>query len=115
MNNRQRWQDWFSLILGVWLFISPFIGVGAGSGPEAWNAVIFGALVAVFSIWALANRQRWEEWLNTAFGVWILIAPFVLQFTNDQAALWNHVIVGVLIGADALWAAGQAGSPHHAT
>lgn len=113
-NTKSRWQDWFSLLLGIWLFIAPMIGVGAATGVAAWNAYICGALVVIFSVWALSRPQKWEEWTNSVLGLWILIAPFVLQFTGDQAALWNHVIVGIVLGADALWAVSLPASRHPA-
>jgi hypothetical protein len=37
-------------------------------------------------------------------GVWIFIAPFVLSFHTQHVATWNHLILGVLIVIDALWA-----------
>lgn len=115
METRQsRWQDWIILFLGIWLFIAPIIGVGAATGLAAWNAYISGALVVILSIWALSSPLKWEEWIISALGLWILIAPFVLQFTTDQAALWNHVVVGILIGADALWAVSEPANKHPA-
>lgn len=100
-----RWQDWVNLILGVWLFLSPVWNLAPnGTGMVAWNGYIFGAATAIFAIWALAQPQRWEEWINLLIGVWLIIAPFVLAFTADMGAMWNHIIVGLLIGGDALWA-----------
>lgn len=112
MNARQRWQDWVNLVLGVWLFIAPMLGVGAATGVAAGNAYILGALVVIFSVWALARPEKWEEWVNLVLGVWIIIAPFILGFYSESVgAAWNHVIVGIIIAADAVWAASQKQSP----
>ncbi|WP_303908436.1 SPW repeat protein [Thiohalomonas denitrificans] len=102
MEQKQRWQDWVSLILGIWLFLSPFFGIGIVE-TAAWNSWIFGAVVAVMSAWALARPQIWEEWVNLVVGIWILIAPFILAFTAENAAMWNHIIVGFIVAADAVW------------
>lgn len=105
METKQRWQDWVNLILGVWLFITPFIGMEMVSSAAAWNGYIFGVLVVALSIWALVQPRAWEEWINLVIGVWLILAPFVLGFTTETTAMWNHIVVGVVIGVDALWAA----------
>ena len=59
---QQRWQDWVMLAFAVWLFFSPFfLHYTSASNVAAWNSYILGAAVAVFSIWALAYPQKWEE------------------------------------------------------
>jgi hypothetical protein len=51
-----EWEDWGNLVLGAWLFASPWILGYVGSG--AWNAWIVGAVVVVISIWGIvAIRQ----------------------------------------------------------
>lgn len=104
-STRGRWQDWVNLILAIWLFFAPAFNLAPSTtGVIAWNGYIFGVAVAVFAIWALAQPHRWEEWINLVFGVWLIIAPFVLGFTDHTGSMWNHIIVGVIIGADAIWA-----------
>lgn len=102
-----RWQDWFNLVLAVWLFIAPYVAFEARDDMAAWNAYICGVVVAIFAIAALRRPQVWEEWLNLVVGVWLIVAPFALGFSDQPAATWNQIIVGLLIGGDALWAALQ--------
>lgn len=113
---RQRWQDWAGLVLGGWMFFSPWILGYSASAVATGNALILGLAVAVFFIVALANPRIWEEWINLALAAWIFIAPFVLQFTSVGAAAWNHWIVAVLIGIDAIWAMSETlpREQHHA-
>ena len=112
----KRWQDWAMLVFGVWLFFSPFfLTYGSLTGIAAWNSYILGAAVAVFAVWALADPQKWEEWVNIVLAVWLILAPFVLSFYQTEAvAAWNQVILGVLIGGDAIWALAQRPTPSHA-
>jgi len=98
------WQDRVNVVLGVWLFLAPFFGIGAGEPAAVWNSYIMGAIVALVSLAALSEPHKWEEWVNSAVGAWLILAPFVLNFSNLAGATWNQVIVGVLIGADAIWA-----------
>jgi hypothetical protein len=100
----QRWQDWVNLVLGAWLFFSPFFGIGGPEGPAAWNSYIFGLAISILAALTLAQPQKWEEGVNLVIGLWLIVAPFALGFANDPGATWNHVIVGLLTGGDALWA-----------
>jgi hypothetical protein len=111
---RELWQDWVNLVLGIWLFIAPFVGIGAAHDAAIWNSYVCGILVAVFSWAALVRPQRWEEWLNLVVGIWLIIAPFALQFTDRPGAMWNQIIVGVIIGADALLAMRSPAHHHRA-
>ena len=112
MEPKQRWQDWVNLILAVWLFITPFIfGMISLTGTAALNGYIFGTIVVALSIWALAQPRVWEEWTNLVIGIWLIISPFVLGFTTETAAMWNHLVVGIIVGVDALWAATARPTP----
>lgn len=104
MKSMQRWQDWLNLILGAWLFTAPLLGLGAAHDMAAWNAHVFGAAIALFSVAALTRPQPWEEWANLYIGAWLIFSPFVLGFSNQTGAMWNHILVGLLVGGDALWA-----------
>lgn len=102
---RNRWQDWAMLVLGAWLVVSPFWmdAYASVSSVAAWNAYVLGALVIAMSWAALVRPQRWEEWLNLAAGIWLIIAPFLLGFfATESGAAWNQIVVGVLVGIDAI-------------
>lgn len=112
METKQRWQDWVNLIFGFWLFITPFlVGMAGLSNMLAWNGYIFGVIIAVLSIWALVQPRAWEEWINLLIGIWLIVSPFVLGFSMHTAAMWNFIVVGIIVGADALWAALANPSP----
>ncbi|MBI5164282.1 MAG: SPW repeat protein [Magnetospirillum sp.] len=99
------WQDWVNLIIGAWLFVSPWVLGYADLPAAAWNSWIFGIVVAVVSIAALIQFAQWEEWINVLFGVWLLAAPWVMGFAaaGEPAPVWNHVGVGLVVGILALW------------
>lgn len=101
----RRWKDIAMLILGLWLIISPYVlPYSDYTGIAASNSYILGVAVIVFAAIALARPQMWEEQVNLILGVWLFIAPFVLGFQADTRAMVNHLVVGILIAADALWA-----------
>ena len=66
--------------------------------PRAVGATVLLAAMA------LAQPQKWEEGVNLVIGLWLIVAPFALGFANDPGSTWNHVLVGLVTGGDALWA-----------
>lgn len=114
---RQKWQDWVNLLLGVWLFFIPIFAAAFTaahiSSMAAWNGYVFGAIIALISGVSLYRPETWEEWINLAIGLWLIVAPFVLGYTFGGILMWNSVIVGLLIAADALWAAISQVEPVH--
>jgi hypothetical protein len=56
----QRWEEVGAFVLGIWLFLSPFVFDYAGADPlRAWHFVL-GGLVA-----ALAALELWQDWMRT--------------------------------------------------
>lgn len=100
-----RVQIWIDLVLAVLLFISPWALNYAGVSTAAWNAWVLGVVVAVLAVLALTQYAQWQAWLTAILGIWVLIAPWVLGFSNVGGALWSHVILGILIALVALWRA----------
>ena len=99
---KTRWQDWVNLIVGIWLFISPWIFNYSGAG-HAWNSFLFGGAIAIFSLWALVDRKIWEEWINLVIGIWIFISPWILGFASSRTLLWNMLIVGAIVSVLSVW------------
>ncbi len=101
----KRWQDWGNLLLGAWLFISPWVMQYPADIPNAtWNAHILGAAIVVFSAFAVYMPRIWEEGINIALGVWMIVSPWVLRFALEREVTTNAVIVGALVTALAVGA-----------
>ena len=86
-----------SLLLGIWLLIAPFM-LGYNLGVATWNDIILGILVAgVALLRTFGNVQAGTSWLNVVFGIWLIIAPFALNYADHPAARWNDIILGILV------------------
>jgi SPW repeat len=108
---RTDWQDTASVVLGLWLIVSPWIlGYATELRPMA-NVVIVGAIIALIAAVALYAFRRWEEWINIALAVWLVASPWILGFGNRQTAVANQIIVGLLVAILAFWAATVEHSP----
>jgi SPW repeat-containing protein len=111
-----RFEDWTNLVLGVYLFAVPFLFGTTGEAASSWNAYVVGAVVAVVAVWTLAApTSKAAEWINVVAGAWLLVSPFALGFTDTAAALWNALIVGVLVISFAAAALGRMSRTHGRT
>jgi hypothetical protein len=99
----KRWQDWVNLVLGLWLFVSPWALQYAGS-TAAWNAYVMGAGIVVFAAVAAYVPRAWEEVINAVLGVGLVISPFVLGFAGTTVPAVHTIAIGVLVTAFAIWA-----------
>ena len=110
MDDKQHWQDWVNVLLGLWVFGSPWLiehtmitEVPGGGLLGMWNAWVVGLVVVVIAGIAVYAYKAWEEWTNIALGLWLLVSPWVLGFSKSAALMWNAVIFGVLILVFAGW------------
>lgn len=103
---KTHWREWLMLLFGAWLVVSPFaLGfVAVSDGMAMWSAIVMGVALMGFACAELMRPQVWEEWISLLIAAWLLIAPFVLGFTDAPVAMWNSVVMGLLVGAVAIWA-----------
>ncbi len=93
---------WITFILGAWLILAPFAVPYQGPPAAIAEDVILGALVIIFSL-GLAVGPRPHPvaaWALVAFGIWIVIAPFVLGYYRmivSSNAVANDMITGGVI------------------
>lgn len=105
LKNAQRWQDWLTLLVGIWLFITPWI-FGFSHTSFAWSPFIMGALVFLFSIWEIANGKIVAETINLIIGIWIFISPWVLGFSHSANAAWIMFVCGAILILADVWGIG---------
>lgn len=103
---KNRWQDWLNMLLGAWLFASPWLLKYANDLPRAaWSAWISGAAIVLFAAIALYIPQAVEEIANVLLGVWVAASPWVLEFAANRNITTNALLVGVFVALLAIWAA----------
>jgi len=103
------WLNWLVAIIGLWELVSPFALGYSALTVAMWNAVIVGAVLIVLAVGAAlykeASADRTLDWINVVLGVWLAISPFALGYTAMVMAMWNNIIVGLVVLALAGWAA----------
>jgi SPW repeat len=98
--------DAVNLVIGVGLLLSPWTLGFSNESPTNWNAWVSGLLIAALAVAALAAFAEWQEWFALAVGVWILLSPWLVQFSPNAAVTTLHVIAGTVVAAVAalrLW------------
>ena len=112
--SRAKICDVVNLLLGTTLFFSPWL-FSLSAGAPRQVASIIGLFIAVLSIAALAAFAVWEEWLNLIAGLWLVAAPWLLGFEDNNAVIVDVVIgiVVVILATFEIWLAidGRQGGP----
>ena len=108
-----RWQDWVSLVLGVILFITPWVFGTATNGARSWDAWIIGVIGVILALLALAflSAATIAEGLSVVLGVLLFISPWVLGFASVAPAAWAAWVIGVLFVLVNGWTLLQTRSP----
>jgi len=93
-----RWQEWASFTLGLWLALSPWVCGYAEDQPAATgNAVFMGIALALASYFQVWLEGHVIDWLSFAAGIWLVAAPFALDFGATALPAANSIAVGTLI------------------
>ena len=93
----KRWQDWATVVIGVLLFITPFVFGATYTSTAAWTAYVGGVLLVIVGLWTLSSPStQMTEWAEIVIGVLVFIAPFVLGFTALTGMAWSDWIAGIL-------------------
>lgn len=103
MKEMTHWQDSANAVVGVWLIFSPLVLGFTNQFAAVVNVVIVGILLLATALGAIFVPHAWEEWTETALGLWLAVSPWVLGF-GTQPAMANAVVSGLVVLTLALWA-----------
>ena len=83
--------DLYNLLLAVILFGAPAYLAHAGRTADL-DLGLTAAAIIVLSIAAMIAFSVWEEWINMALGLWLVVSPWVLGFAHTRAM---HFAIGI--------------------
>jgi len=96
--------DWFNVVLGIWLIVSPFALRFSRDTSALWNNICFG--VAVFALALISGKGTGAlRGLIMVLAAWTFFSPFVLGFPK-AAFLWNNIGTAFLVIAGAAMSEG---------
>ncbi len=91
--------DLATLALSALLFVSPWLLDFSGLEIAAATAWISAIVIAAVSLAASIRLSEWEGWVNVAASIWLIIAPWVLDFRYLNGAAAAFVGIGCFIFA----------------
>ncbi|WP_062011155.1 SPW repeat protein [Aureimonas sp. AU4] len=99
---KQHWQDWITILIGIWLLLTTifltFTPQGAGvATATVWNFAACGVVALALGFAALIAFRLWQEWLTMLLGLWLIVSPWVLNDTGHADPLWNSVVSGIVL------------------
>jgi O-antigen/teichoic acid export membrane protein len=83
---------------GIAVVFSPWV-IGPNDRHVVLNALIVGLLIYSVSSLELAVLQRWQEWVNLALGIWLLVSPWVFAYDGLDSLAVTHYVLGALVAA----------------
>lgn len=99
----KRWQDQLMVVIGVWLFVSPWVLGYPPDSPPAMNAYIAGAVIALLAAFDLVKTYVWAVLLNIIVGLWVAVSPWLVGTVRDPAMTWSLVIAGIATIVLGMW------------
>jgi hypothetical protein len=79
------------------LAASPWLAGFTGEAIAAANAVLGGLAILFFTAASLVQLPDWRSWMTLAPGTWVLLSPWILDFTPHVIAAAIHVGVGLVV------------------
>lgn len=92
-----RWQEWASFTLGLWLAMSPWLCGYADQSAATGNAAFMGIALALAAHFQVSLGGHLVDWLSFAAGIWLVAAPFALDFGTTALPAANSIAVGTLV------------------
>jgi hypothetical protein len=86
-----------SLLLGVWLLVSPQVLRFTDVAGATWTAVIVGVATLVIAAIALYAPRAWEDVVALLLGAWLAVSPWAIGFDTHRAAIPNALVAGVVL------------------
>jgi hypothetical protein len=87
------WADILNLLLGVLLFLAPWLFAFV-SDLASENAWVSGGLISAVATGAIIASDAREERLNLLLGLWVALCPWLLGLEAERHI---HVLVGLLV------------------
>jgi hypothetical protein len=95
-----RRQNLMALLLGAYLYFSPWIFGMSWDVRSAVNAAIVGIFLIGAALWGmLIPESRVAGRAKVAFGGWLLVSPLVLSSADHTAALSTWIVGALVLAA----------------
>ena len=90
------WNLLVCIAAGIWLMFIP--ALFESTGTAAHNNHIVGALIVTVAAIALAEVGRATRFVNVLLGLWMIVAPWLIEGATTSA-MWSDAVTGALVVA----------------
>ena len=95
MKKWTRWQDWVTVVAGLYAALAVFWTTAAGS--SAALMVVFGALLVISGVINLAMPGTPAmEWIQAALGALLFLSPWLGSYAAHPGVAWTSWITGLV-------------------
>jgi SPW repeat len=91
------WEDCLSMVLGALIVLTSWMVGDGATQSVATNAVIVGILVLALGASEFLDLRRWEEGLETACGLWLIVSPFIFGYADAGTLRYWHFVLGAAV------------------
>jgi hypothetical protein len=98
LNSTAKLSAAVNILLGAWLFVSPWVYGAAGNG-NAWNSWIVGAIIAIFAAIRYSSPAGASvlRRINMILAIWVFASPWIYGYTGNTGRFINSLCVGVAV------------------
>ncbi|WP_193367641.1 SPW repeat domain-containing protein [Pelagibius marinus] len=97
----RRWEDFCSAGCGVLIVLSPALTAGDLAAAASISAGLAGVLITMLALLEIMSLQRWEEVLELACGLWVVVSPLVFGYGGTLRLA--HFVLGAAVAVLALF------------
>lgn len=101
-----RWTAVVAVLAGLWLLIAPMAYQFTQIQTAFWNDLIVGLSVVVLAGGrAMGVFRDWASYALIVLGIWQTFSGLFLGFSTNDHAMFNSLLMGLLIGFMGFWSA----------
>jgi hypothetical protein len=94
--NNVKFKGLSEIILGFWLFVSAFVGLGLAGSTV--NDFLVGSICLSVSFFITGGRP-WQSWITGILGLWLIVTAFISPLLQGVGIYLNDTIVGSILMA----------------
>jgi hypothetical protein len=103
-SKHRSWEDWFGMLLGVLIVVSPWFPfqpthdvMDGERSIMILNTFVVGMLVFGLAQLEYVALQRWEEVSEIMLGLWLIASPYVFGYFDHGLLRFWHSYLGGLV------------------
>ena len=90
-------SDVVMLLAVVCLALVTWCCLADAASVPLWKSYTSVTLAVLFALAALTRHPHWASSIRLLTGIWMIAAPYLLQFADIAPAFWAYLAIGTLL------------------